>query len=116
MARPRSSSSRQSRISPIPTPPACQPRPVRHLLPGLAGLVVLGLAGLVVPAGQAGEISATGGGLSLGTRVNGQLGGSCTGGVCAIGGGTAAGSNLFHRFSSFDTRGGIRSEIGRAHV
>ena len=84
---------------------------MQRLLPGLAGLVLLGLAGLVVPAGQAGEITGSGGGLSLGTRVNGQMGGSCGAGDCGISGGTKAGPNLFHRFASFDTRGGIRSVL-----
>ena len=79
-----------------------------RLLPGLAGLVLGGLAGLVPGAAGAGEITGTGGPLSLGTAVNGQLGGSCGGGTCAIGGGTRAGANLFHRFSAFDTRGGIQ--------
>ncbi|MEI7667039.1 MAG: YDG domain-containing protein, partial [Synechococcaceae cyanobacterium ELA263] len=82
-------------------------RQVQHWLPGLAGLVLLGLAGLVVPAARAGEITGTGGPLSLGTVVNGQLAGSCSAGLCTIGGGTGAGSNLFHRFSAFDTRGAI---------
>ncbi len=66
--------------------------------------VVLGLLASPVAAG---EITATGGSLGLGTVVNGQLGGSCLGGACAIRGGTSAGANLFHRFSAFDTRGGI---------
>ncbi|MCT0208741.1 CHAT domain-containing protein [Synechococcus sp. CS-1332] len=39
--------------------------------------------------------------------MNGRPGGSCFGGACAIQGGTSAGANLFHRFSAFDTRGGI---------
>ena len=111
MARSRSSRSskpRQSRSSPGPSLLSC---PVQRLLPGLAGLVLLGLAGLVVPAGQAGEITGSAGGLSLGTRVNGQMGGSCGAGDCGIDGGTKAGPNLFHRFASFDTRGGIRSVL-----
>ena len=82
-------------------------RQVQHLLPGLAGLVLLGLAGLVVPVARAGEITGTGGPLSLGTVVNGQSAGSCSAGLCTIGGGTGAGRNLFHRFSAFDTRGAI---------
>ncbi|WP_216920023.1 CHAT domain-containing protein [Synechococcus sp. CCAP 1479/9] len=69
---------------------------------GLA--VVLGLLASPVAAG---EITATGGILGLGSVVNGQLGGSCSGGACAIRGGTSAGANLFHRFSAFDTRGAI---------
>ncbi|KAF0654693.1 hypothetical protein L107_01462 [Cyanobium sp. Copco_Reservoir_LC18] len=65
------------------------------------------MLGLVVSPAAAGEITATGGSLGLGTVVNGQLGGSCFGGACAIRGGTSAGANLFHRFSAFDTRGAI---------
>ncbi|MFS6827479.1 hypothetical protein [Cyanobium sp. ATX-6F1] len=73
----------------------------------ITGLAV-GLAALLagVPV-SAGEVSATGGALGLGTAVNGMAGGSCASGLCQVGGGTAAGSNLFHRFSAFDTRGGI---------
>ena len=114
MARPRFSRSCQTRRQ------AAAGCPVQRLLPGLAGLVLLGLAGLVVPAARAGEITASGGGLSLGTRVNGQVGGSCSAGDCAIGGGTIAGPNLFHRFAAFDTRGGIRSVLfdtqGQRHL
>ncbi|PSB39264.1 CHAT domain-containing protein [Aphanothece minutissima] len=69
------------------------------------GLTVV--IGLLASPVAAGEITATGGSLGLGTVVNGQLGGSCFGGACAIRGGTSAGANLFHRFSAFDTRGGI---------
>lgn len=43
------------------------------LLPGLSGFVLLGLAGLRRPA-AAGEITASGAGLSLDIGVNGQLG------------------------------------------
>lgn len=64
-------------------------------------------AGFGIAAAQAGEIQATAGALGLGSRVNGTLGGSCGSGPCAISGGTAAGGNLFHRFSSFDSRGAI---------
>ncbi len=67
-------------------------------------LVLLGLAASPVAAG---EITATGGGLGLGSVVNGRPGGSCFAGACAIQGGTSAGTNLFHRFSAFDTRGAI---------
>ena len=120
MARSRSSRSRKPRQSRSSPGPSLRSRSVQRLLPGLAGLVLLGLAGLVVPAGRAGEITATGGGLSLGTRVNGQMGGSCGAGDCAIGGGTKAGPNLFHRFAAFDTRGGIRSVLfdtqGQRHL
>jgi len=73
------------------------------VLRGVAGLVLGGLSCLAPAA--AGEIRAAGGPLSLGTSVNG--GASCSAGACAIGGGTRAGANLFHRFSAFDTRGGI---------
>ena len=44
----------------------------------------------------------------LGTRVNGAEGGSCRSGLCGVSGGTGAGSNLFHRFDAFDTRGAIQ--------
>jgi len=43
----------------------------------------------------------------LGTQVNGATNGRCSSGFCSVGGGTAAGPNLFHRFQQFDTRGGI---------
>ncbi len=69
------------------------------------GLTVL--LGLLASPAAAGEITATGGILGLGSVVNGQLGGSCFSGGCAIRGGTSAGANLYHRFSAFDTRGGI---------
>ena len=71
------------------------------------GLTGLGLALLMVGdlRSRAGEITAAGGGRSLGTLVNG--GSSCQSGACAVSGGTKAGSNLFHRFAAFDTRGGI---------
>ncbi|MCP9785954.1 hypothetical protein KBZ04_06810, partial [Cyanobium sp. N5-Cardenillas] len=65
------------------------------------------LLGLAVSPVAAGEITATGGGLGLGSVVNGRPGGSCFAGTCAIQGGTSAGANLFHRFSAFDTRGAI---------
>ncbi|MCP9836079.1 CHAT domain-containing protein [Cyanobium sp. N.Huapi 1H5] len=65
------------------------------------------MLGLLASPVAAGEITATGGMLGLGSVVNGQLGGSCFGGACAIRGGTSAGANLFHRFSAFDTRGAI---------
>jgi hypothetical protein len=45
---------------------------------------------------------------SLGTLVNGERGGRCAAGLCVVSGGTAAGSNLFHRLSSLDTRGAVR--------
>jgi CHAT domain-containing protein len=43
----------------------------------------------------------------FGTRVNGSALGSCRAGSCLINGGSRSGSNLFHRFSQFDTRGAI---------
>ncbi|MEA5441947.1 CHAT domain-containing protein [Cyanobium gracile] len=73
----------------------------------LAPLRVFVLIGLATTPVAAGEITATGGPLGLGSVVNGLPGGSCFGGACAIQGGTSAGANLFHRFSAFDTRGGI---------
>ncbi|MCT0200091.1 hypothetical protein KQ313_10410 [Synechococcus sp. CS-1325] len=70
--------------------------------------VAMGLTALLAGApGLAGEVRATAGALGLGTAVNGRVGGSCGGGLCQVGGGKAAGRNLFHRFSAFDTRGGI---------
>jgi len=85
------------------SPATANGRVVRLVLGGVAGLVLGGLSCLAPAA--AGEITAAGGPLSLGTSVNG--GASCSAGACAIGGGTKAGANLFHRFSAFDTRGGI---------
>ncbi len=81
----------------------------------LAPLRVLALLGLAAAPVAAGEITATGGGLGLGSVVNGRPGGSCFAGACAIQGGTSAGANLFHRFSAFDTRGaitGVSLEVG----
>ncbi len=43
----------------------------------------------------------------LGTIVNGTLNGSCDKGRCLITGGSDAGENRFHKFSTFDTRGQI---------
>ncbi|MCP9850785.1 hypothetical protein, partial [Cyanobium sp. Morenito 9A2] len=75
---------------------------------GRVTALAIGCAALSAGAGAwAGDVSATGGALGLGTAVNGRVGGSCGAGLCQVGGGTAAGSNLFHRFSAFDTRGGI---------
>jgi hypothetical protein len=54
--------------------PSCQARqPSVQRLPGLSGFVLLGLAGLR-RAAAAGEITASGAGLSLDIGVNGQLG------------------------------------------
>ncbi len=86
-------------------------KPTRWLAP-LGIVALLGLASSPVGAG---EITATGGPLGLGSVVNGRPGGSCFGGACAIQGGTSAGANLFHRFSAFDTRGpitGVSLEVG----
>lgn len=81
--------------------------PVLKFTPWLAPLRVVALLGLATTPVAAGEITATSGPLGLGSVVNGRSGGSCFGGACAIQGGTSAGANLFHRFSAFDTRGGI---------
>jgi CHAT domain-containing protein len=73
----------------------------------LTGLAVSGVIAQVVPGG-------------LGTRVNGTALGGCDKGVCGVKGGTALGRTLFHRFSQFDTRHGIRrvdlDTRGRANV
>ena len=45
---------------------------------------------------------------SLGTRINGVLGGRCQSGLCRISGGSHSGRNRFHRLSEFDTRGAIQ--------
>jgi filamentous hemagglutinin family protein len=45
----------------------------------------------------------------LGSRVNGDLAGRCSGGDCRITGGIDAGTNRFHRLRDFDTRGAINS-------
>ena len=74
---------------------------------GLWALLLAAAPSLAGVPALAGEVTATGGALGLGTAVNGAVGGSCGVGLCQVGGGTAAGSNLFHRFSAFDTRGGI---------
>jgi len=59
----------------------------------------------LLPNMAAAQIAAGG----LGSRVNGSVYGSCTAGSCAISGGSRSGSNLLHRFSSFDTRDRINS-------
>ena len=69
------------------------------LLGGLWGLALL-------PQPVRAQVAAAGAG-GLDTAVNGLVGGSCSSGLCQVTGGTAGGSNLFHRFSSFDTRGAI---------
>ena len=72
---------------------------------GLAPLLLA--ASLGSSTARAGEIRGASGLQSLGSVINGIRDGSCTAGHCAITGGTGAGSNLFHRFEKFDTRGGI---------
>ncbi|MEB3199201.1 MAG: CHAT domain-containing protein [Synechococcaceae cyanobacterium] len=57
------------------------------------------------PGARAGDITASQGALGLGTLINGGLG--CTAGSCLVTGGTGAGSNLFHRFASFEANGAI---------
>jgi CHAT domain-containing protein len=84
-----------------------RPLSVRKSSRRVARLRQLLLLGLLASPAAAGEITATGGTHGLGSVVNGQVGGSCFSGACAIRGGTSAGANLFHRFSAFDTRGGI---------
>ncbi|MEY2644009.1 MAG: hypothetical protein RLZZ611_658, partial [Cyanobacteriota bacterium] len=74
---------------------------------GLWALILVGVPLLGSGSTLAGEVSGASGALGLGTTVNGVVGGSCGAGLCQVSGGTAAGSNLFHRFSAFDTRGAI---------
>ena len=45
---------------------------------------------------------------SLGTRINGVLGGRCQSGLCRISGGSDSGRNRFHRLTELDTRGAIQ--------
>lgn len=86
---------------------------VRALQAGLIGAAaVVGLAG---QNGLAGEIRSVGGAAGLGSRVNGIRGGACGAGVCRVSGGTKAGANLFHRFSSFDTRRTIEGVSIKTH-
>ncbi|QEY33181.1 hypothetical protein EVJ50_13990 [Synechococcus sp. RSCCF101] len=82
--------------------------------PALVKLAIpVGLAPLLLAASlgsgvaRAGEIKGASGLQSLGSVINGIRNGSCTAGHCSITGGTGAGSNLFHRFEKFDTRGSI---------
>ncbi|QEY33007.1 hypothetical protein EVJ50_13005 [Synechococcus sp. RSCCF101] len=72
---------------------------------GLAPLLLAASLGSGVA--RAGEIKGASGLQSLGSVINGIRNGSCTAGHCSITGGTGAGSNLFHRFEKFDTRGAI---------
>jgi len=45
------------------------------------------------------------------TIINGIKGGNCITGNCIVSGGDKSGSNIFHRFNSFDTRGSINSVL-----
>ena len=67
----------------------------------------LGLAFALGEPSALAEVRGAPGGRSLGTVVNGTRDGGCSIGTCKITGGTSADRNLFHRFSAFDTRGGI---------
>ncbi|MBM5800717.1 MAG: hypothetical protein FJ077_07750, partial [Cyanobacteria bacterium K_DeepCast_35m_m2_023] len=71
--------------------------------------VPLLLGGVWLGAGvEAAQAQVTGQGPGgLNTAVNGVVGGSCGSGLCQVSGGTVGGNNLFHRFSSFDTRGAV---------
>ena len=96
--------------------PDSPPRRSYRLGPiGLAATGSLTLL-LAVPPGAIGQVAPGG----LGTRVNGTALGRCSAGVCTVEGGTAAGRTLFHRFSQYDTRSGIRrvdlDSRGRANV
>jgi filamentous hemagglutinin family protein len=74
--------------------------------PSAAGRGVVALV-LLLPALLPVAVRAEVAGGGLGTRVNNDANGGCRSGHCAVSGGTTAGSNLFHRFRHFDTRGGI---------
>ena len=43
--------------------------------------------------------------------INGIKGGKCITGNCIVSGGDNSGTNIFHRFNSFDTRGSINSVL-----
>ena len=87
------------------------------MLHGTAMATMAALTILLAGSGAASAQVAAGG---LGTRVNGTALGRCSAGVCSVQGGSAAGPNIFHRFSQFDTRAGIqRVELdsrGRSNV
>jgi len=76
------------------------------LRPTLAAPLLLGSVLACAAGPLRAQVTGAGPG-GLNTTVNGVVGGSCTTGLCQVTGGTVGGSNLFHRFSSFDTRGAI---------
>ena len=63
----------------------------------------------VLTFGQSAHAEVRAGG--LGTRVNGNVGGSCSEGQCKISGGKDVGINRFTRLSDFDTRGSINGVL-----
>ena len=69
------------------------------------------LLATMLPASALAQVTPGG----FGTRVNGSALGSCRAGTCLINGGSRSGSNLFHRFSQFDTRGAISDVIIDTH-
>ena len=81
-------------------------RPRRSYRLGPIGLAATGSLALLLAAPPRAIAQVAPGG--LGTRVNGTALGRCSAGVCTVEGGTAAGRTLFHRFSQYDTRSGIR--------
>jgi CHAT domain-containing protein len=86
----------------------------------LHGTVVPAMSALALLLAGSGAASAQVAAGGLGTRVNGTALGRCSAGVCSVQGGSAAGPNLFHRFSQFDTRAGIQrvdlDSRGRSNV
>lgn len=93
-------------------------RPRRSYRLGPIGLAATGSLALLLASPPRAIAQVAPGG--LGTRVNGTALGRCSAGVCTVEGGTAAGRTLFHRFSQYDTRSGIRrvdlDTRGRPHV
>ncbi|MEB3171386.1 MAG: hypothetical protein VKK43_08425, partial [Synechococcaceae cyanobacterium] len=83
-----------------------QSLPGRGARLGAIGRSVLGSLALLLTAPPSTLAQVAPGG--LGTRVNGTALGRCSAGVCTVEGGTASGRTLFHRFSQYDTRSGIR--------